>query len=110
MQVKNLSEKLNFKLLAGAEGEANEVNGCYVGDLLSWVMGRALDGNVWLTVMGNVNAVAVAVLTDVSAIVLTEGASLDEDAKVRANQQGIPIYSCETNTYDTAISIYELLK
>ena len=41
-------------------------------------MARALSGNVWITVMGNVNAIAVGTLTDVSCIVLTENASLEE--------------------------------
>ncbi len=36
------------------------VPGGNCGDLLSWVMGRAGSGSAWITVMGNVNAVAVA--------------------------------------------------
>ena len=90
-------------------GTGNEVDGCYVGDLLSWVMARAQAGNVWLTVMGNVNAVAVATLTEVSAIVLTESAALDAEAAVKAEQQGIPVYTCAENTYETAVQVYEKL-
>ena len=35
-------------------------------------MGRAQEGDAWFTVMGNVNAVAVAVLADTACLVLTE--------------------------------------
>ena len=60
MQIGEMAQTCGWKLLAGEKGTGNEVDGCYVGDLLSWVMARAQAGNVWLTVMGNVNAVAVA--------------------------------------------------
>ena len=109
MTVQQLKEALSLKLLAGEEGLSQEVSGCYIGDLLSWVMARAQAGNVWLTVMGNVNAVAVATLTEVSAIVLTESAALDAEAAVKAEQQGIPVYTCAENTYETAVRVYEKL-
>ena len=109
MQIGEMAQTCGWKLLAGEKGTGNEVDGCYVGDLLSWVMARAQAGNVWLTVMGNVNAVAVATLTEVSAIVLTESAALDAEAAVKAEQQGIPVYTCAENTYDTAVQVYEKL-
>jgi len=110
MTIQELAGTCGWKLLAGAEGQDNEVDGCYVGDLLSWVMARAQSGNVWLTVMGNINAIAVATLTDVSAIVLAESAALDSEAAQRAEMQGIPVYSCTENLYDAAVRVYETLK
>lgn len=109
MQIKELADKLGWRLLAGGEGDTNKVTGCYVGDLLSWVMARAQQGDVWITVMGNINAVAVAVLTDVSAIVLADSAALDEEAKVRAEAQGVPVYSAKANIYDIAVAVYGML-
>ncbi len=110
MTIRELAEICGWKLLCGGEGQDNQVNGCYIGDLLSWVMARAQSGNVWLTVMGNVNAIAVATLTDVSAIVLAENAALDKEAAQKAEQQGIPVYACGENLYDMAVRVYETLK
>lgn len=110
MTVQELAERCGWKLLAGEEGCGGQVDGCYIGDLLSWVMARAQSGNVWLTVMGNVNAIAVATLTDVSAIVLAESAVLDAEAAQKAEQQGIPVYACTENLYDAAVRVYETLK
>ena len=40
MTVKEFAERLNLKVMI--EGEMDrEITGCYIGDLLSWVMGRA---------------------------------------------------------------------
>ena len=87
MRIDVLAEKLGWKLLTESGGADREALGCYCGDLLSWVMGRAKADDVWLTVMGNINAIAVATLADVSAIVLVEDAVLDEEARARANQR-----------------------
>ena len=57
---------------------------------LSWVMARAQSGNVWITVMGNVNAIAVATLTDVSCIVLTENAAPGRRRRQQSGDAGHP--------------------
>ena len=110
MQINTLAEKLGWKLLTESDGADRTAEGCYCGDLLSWVMGRAKADDVWLTVMGNINAIAVATLADVSAIVLVESATLDEDALKRANMQEVAIYATELPAYETAMQIAEALK
>lgn len=108
MTVKEITEKLNLKILV--EGDLDrEVTGGYCGDLLSWVMGRAQSGDCWFTVMGNINAVAVAVLADCACIVLTENAPLDDDAKVRAEMQGVTVLATEENSYTMANKLGEIL-
>ena len=106
MKIKDLAEKLNLKVLTPYD-EDREVTGCYSGDLLSWVMSRAKEGDVWLTVMGNINAVAV--LTDCACIVLTENASLDEQAKDKAELQGICFLQSEKNAYELSVEISKLI-
>ena len=108
MKIKDLAEKLNLKVLTPFD-EDREVTGCYSGDLLSWVMSRAKEGDVWLTVMGNINAVAVAVLTDCACIVLTENASLDQQAKDKAELQGVCILQSEKNAYELSVEISKLI-
>ena len=65
-------------------GEERPVEGIYCCDLLSLVMGRAKAGDCWVTVMGNVNAVAVATLADAACILLAEGMAFDPAAVERA--------------------------
>ena len=109
MNVTQAVEKLNLKILVEGDME-RDITDCYIGDLLSWVMGRAGEDSIWLTVMGNINAVAVATLADVSCIVLVENAALDEDAKKKAEIHGVTILQSEENSYNLATKIYELLK
>ncbi|MEE3334429.1 MAG: DRTGG domain-containing protein [Ruminococcus sp.] len=108
MNVQTLAEKLNLTLLVEGDLE-RDVTDCYIGDLLSWVMGRAPEDSVWLTVMGNINSIAVATLADVSCIVLVENAALDAEAKAKAEMHGVTIYQTEENSYSLAVKINELL-
>ncbi len=108
MLVKDLKKALSLTALTMG-GEEKEVKGCYCGDLLSWVMSRAKEGDCWLTVMGNINAVAVAVLTDCACIVLTENAPLDENAKQRAEIEGVSILTTDKNAYEIATAISGLI-
>ena len=110
MTVKELKDKLNLTYLCAEESaEEKEIDGCYCGDLLSWVMSRAEAGNIWLTVMGNVNSIGVAVLADISCIILTENAALDDDAKKRAEENDVVILTTSKNSYQLATEISKLI-
>lgn len=109
MTVKEFSEKLNLTYLCNEKVAAErEINGCYCGDLLSWVMSKAKEGNLWLTVMGNVNSIGVAVLTDVACIVLTENAPLDDNAKEKAEQNSVIILTTDKTSYEVSAEFSKL--
>ena len=110
MKVKDLAEKYSMKIVNAADIDTREACGCYCGDLLSWVMSRANADDVWLTVMGNINSIGVAVLADVACIVLTENAAFDEDAQKRAQENNVIVLQTEMNTFETATKVYEMLR
>ena len=87
-----------------------EIDGAYVGDLLSWVMGNANQGNIWITIMSNINIVAVATLVDASCIILSEGVSPDPDALKTAESKGVNILSTPLSSFQAAIAVSELIK
>ena len=49
-------------------------------------MHKASARNAWITVMGGINSIAVAVMDDLSCILLAEDSSLDQEAKERADK------------------------
>ena len=108
MTVNELKEKLNLKVLVEDDLD-REVEDCYIGDLLSWVMGRAPADSAWLTVMGNINSIAVATLADVSCIILVENAALDENARAKAEMHGVNILTTEENSYTVAVALSKLI-
>ena len=107
MTVSELSKSCGFEPLALPDGERT-VRGVYIGDLLSWVMGRAQADNAWITIMSNVNVIAVASLSDVSCVILAEGVALDEELKATAEAKDINVLVSPLPAYETALKIYEL--
>lgn len=104
MTVKDLAEKLSLKALSESDTDRN-IDGCYTGDLLSWVMGRANSGNVWVTIMTNVNIIAVAMLTDVSCIIIAENAEIGNDTVEKAKEKGVNLYTSEKSAYQLCAEI-----
>lgn len=86
-----------------------EIDGVYIGDLLSWVMGRAKSGDAWITIMSNINTVAVATLADTACIVLAEGVNLDEGVKETAEAKGINVVSTSLSAYMAAVKLSQVL-
>ncbi|MBQ3042107.1 MAG: hypothetical protein IJD47_02800 [Clostridia bacterium] len=90
MTVKELAKILGATTVAESDFE-REINGGYAGDLLSFVMGRAMPDCAWYTIMTNVNVCAVATLTDCAVVVICEDCIPDEMLVTRAKSQGINV-------------------
>lgn len=108
MTVKELMTRTAWTAPALPDGE-REITGVYMGDLLSWVMGRAREGDAWITIMSNSNIVAVATLADTACILLAEGVQPDEGVAALAEQKGINILCSPLGAYETALTLRELL-
>ncbi len=107
MKVSEMIEKTGFKTVYS--GEDREVHGVYCGDLLSWVMGNAQSGDVWITIMSNNNVVAVAVLVDVACVILSEDVSLDPGVLELAEKKGINIFSTAESSFSIGAKVAALL-
>ena len=106
MTVKELCDSAGFQAICLPDGD-RDITGVYVCDLLSWVMGRAASGDAWITIMSNLNIVAVASLTDTSCIILAEGVTLEDGVMNAAMQRGVNILSSEQTIYSTSIMLSE---
>ena len=102
MTVNELSAKEGFKVISMPDGE-REIKGAYIGDLLSWVMGRAKADDAWITIMSNINIVAVASLADVACIILAEGVTLEKSIEETANAKGVNVLSFDKPAYEAAV-------
>ncbi|HOQ07543.1 MAG TPA: DRTGG domain-containing protein [Clostridiales bacterium] len=100
MKVAELAAKLDAKVLTGENGTDREIKGVYCCDLLSWVMSHAGKSSAWITVHTHMNIVAVAVLTELSCIILPEGIEAEEATVSKAAEEGIPILSTGLTAYE----------
>lgn len=111
MTVKQLVFETGFKIICGAAGLERTVNNnIYCCDLLSYAMGRAPTGGVWITVMGNINVVAVAALTETAAVVIADGSVPDEETVKKANVEGVVLLKSYLPVFETALTMWRCLK
>ena len=104
MTISRLAEELHLNRLT-CRNIDRDVSGGYVGDLLSWVMGRAQCGQAWITIMSNINTVAVASLAGVSCVILAENVTLTDDVRDAAEKQEICFLSTQRTAYETAAAL-----
>ena len=108
MTVNELAQQLDFTVHAMPDGD-REVTGVYIGDLLSWVMGRAGADQAWITIMSNRNIVAVATLADTACILLAEGVVPDEGVAQLAEEKGINLLTAKQGAYEIALALSKLV-
>lgn len=101
MTVEELVQACGLHIFHMADRSAPVVGG-YASDLLSWVMGRAKAGDAWLTIMSNQNVAAVALLSDLSCVVLTEGVTPDRELQARAEEQRLNLLGSGEDTFALA--------
>ncbi len=106
--VRDVAGHLSLKVMAGELRLDETINGGYVGDLLSLVMAKTFPGNIWVTVQGHPNVVAVAALVGLSAVIVAEGAKVDPMTLRRADQEGVPILSAKDSAFNVVAHLVEL--
>lgn len=109
MKISEIIKELDLSVLTGADYEDREVTGCYIGDLLSHVMGKVQPDDLWITIMNNINIVAVASLCDVAAILICEGVSAPAEVLEKADSQDVVILKSELSAYELAGKIRDIL-
>lgn len=108
MKLNEFTEKCGFEVVNKGDDDI-ELTKVYCCDLLSFAMSRNPSGSVWVTVMGNVNTIAVAVLTEGGCVVVAEGAELDETALEKAKQQGVTVLKTDLPVFEAALTAHKLI-
>lgn len=108
MTVARLIEALSLEAVTVADPD-REITGGYAGDLLSWVMGRANEGDVWITIMTNINVVAVASLADVACVLLAENVAVEADVVAAATAKGVTLLRAAQPTFTLCRAVAAVL-
>ena len=106
MKVCDIIGNIEARIVCG-DGE-KEFGGVYVGDLLSRAMSRIECDDLWVTIMSNVNVIAVATLTEPAAIILAEDVTLDDNEIAKANENFITVLTTKLSAYEVCSRISKL--
>ncbi len=100
LDLKVLTEKKDFSEITPTFG--------YVSDMLSCVMSSAKQKGIWVTLQAHNNIVAVGLLVDVAAVIISEGTQPDLETIQKANEEGVTLLSCEKNSFYVVGKLWEM--
>lgn len=103
----NISKQLNISPLYDFNDDIN-IEGVYIGDLLSIVMSKAKANFVWITIQTHINTIAVAELLDLSCIIVVEGMEVENEIIEKAKELSIPIFKTNESAYEIACRLNRL--
>lgn len=110
MTVKELAEKSGYQMIHLAQNaDTTEIKTPYCCDLLSVAMSKVPEGAAWVTVMSNLNTLAVAALTEAACVILSEGAAVEENMKAKAVEQDITVLWTEQPVFEAALFVHHAL-
>jgi hypothetical protein len=109
MRVEDLIPKLDLTVKSISKaGSAREVDGGFVGDVLSHVMANVRPNDVWVTVQTHENVVAVAMLVDAACVVVCQRELPPETCR-RAQSEGVTLLWSDRGAFEVAGKLYGLL-
>ncbi len=108
MKLTELAEKLGWELKTQNVPIEGEVRTGYASDLLSDVLANSIEGDLWVTSQTHLNIVAIAVMRDLSGILLVNGAQPDPDTVEKAVEKMVPIFGTPLPTFEIVGRLYQL--
>jgi hypothetical protein len=108
MKLKELAGRLNWELKTRNVPIEAEVKTGYASDLLSDVLANSIEGDLWVTRQTHLNIVAIAVMRDLSGILISSGAEPDPDTLEKAGEKMVPIFRTTLPTFEVVGRLYQL--
>jgi predicted transcriptional regulator len=108
MKLAEIADQLALEVQTAKHQLYTEVTGGYASDLLSCVIAKAQAGNIWITLQGHPNVVAVASLLNLAGVVITEGMVPETATLQKAEEEGIPVMTTPLTAYTVAGKLFTL--
>ncbi|MDQ7794354.1 MAG: DRTGG domain-containing protein [bacterium] len=110
MRLEQVIKGLALAEVCPGTGVEREVSGAYCSDMLSDVMAHAQPGDVWITVQTHQNCVAVAMMAELTGVVLTRGMRPDPEMAEKASREGVALLTTGLTSFEVAGRLFCLLR
>jgi predicted transcriptional regulator len=108
MKLAEIIKLCNLRLICGDNLLDREVSGGYVSDLLSDVMANSKKGDIWITLQVHPNIVAVALLKEITGIIMVNGRKPEEETVKKANEERLPVMTTDMPAFEVVGKLYNL--
>jgi hypothetical protein len=110
MKVHEIIDRLSLEVKTVQGDLDRTVTWCYIGDLLSDVMANAKEGEIWITHQTHPNIVAVAVLKNLSGIILANRRKPEEGTLKKAEEERMMVASAPLSAFEAGGILYQMLR
>lgn len=107
MNISDFEEQLKLSSLFESNKDIN-IEGVYIGDLLSIVMTKAKQNYAWITIQTHINIIAVAELLDLSCIIVVEDMEVEQETINKAKELSIPVFKTCESAYEVACRLHSM--
>lgn len=107
MNIKELTDTGDFKVITGVFNPDINITGGYTSDLLSDVMANAKKDNVWITLQTHLNITAVASLKEIAAVIVVMNREISKETIDKAMEEKITILTTHLTSFQISGKLYE---
>lgn len=108
MKLDEIVKACNLQVTCGEDKLTKNVSGGYSSDLLSDVMANSKKGDIWITLQVHPNVVAVAMLKEISGIVMINGRKPEDETINKAKAEGLPIMTTDLPAFELIGKLYNM--
>jgi predicted transcriptional regulator len=100
IKLSDIVKSFDLKVECSKNSLDREIEGGYAGDLLSDVMAHSKKGDIWITLQGHPNIVAVAMLKELAGIIIINGRNPEQETIKKAEAEGMPIMTSNLSMFE----------
>jgi hypothetical protein len=104
----NIIDSCGLKVVCGEQFTDRQIKGGYASDLLSDVMANSKAGDIWITLQGHPNIVAVAKLKELTGIIMVNGRVPEEGTIKKAQDEAVLILTSDLPAFELIGKLYEI--
>ncbi|TVQ38758.1 MAG: hypothetical protein EA384_08500 [Spirochaetaceae bacterium] len=109
MKLSEMSSSLGYTAVQD-QFQDRDIQHGYTSDLLSDVMANAAEGSVLITIQAHKNAVAVASMAGIAAIVICNSRPIPDDMLETARSECIAVFTTPKNQFTVSAEVYNRLQ
>ncbi len=107
-KISDIIDRCNLKIVCCHELSDREIEGGYASDLLSDVIGNSKAGDIWVTLQGHPNIIAVAKLKELAGIIIVSGRTPEEETVNKAKAENIIILTSDLPSFELIGKLHEI--
>ncbi|NOY08380.1 MAG: serine kinase [Spirochaetes bacterium] len=108
MKLSAIIRKMGFEVVTGKNYLDRTITHGYVSDLLSDVIANAHVNDLWITLQGHPNIVAVASMKELGGIILVNNRKPEVQTIQKAEEEGIPILLSALSAFEVIGRLWDL--